>query len=59
MLTAGRAGGRVRTGYHYAAPQGDPVTRVSLTVMQSLGVPISTFGSESNRTAKTITEVMV
>jgi len=28
-------------------------------VMQALGVPISTFGSESNRTAKTITEVMV
>jgi hypothetical protein len=49
----------VRTGYHYAAPQGDPVTRVSLTVLQSLGVPISIFGSESNRTAKTITEVMV
>jgi len=59
MLTAGSAGGRVRTGYHYAAPQGDPVTRVSLTVMQSLGVPISSFGSESNRTTKTITEVMV
>jgi len=59
MLTAGSAGGRVKTGYHYAAPKGDPVTRVSLTVMQSLGVPISAFGSESNRTTKTITEVMV
>jgi hypothetical protein len=59
MLTAGSAGRRVKTGFHYAAPKGDPVTRVSLTVMQALGVPISTFGSESNRTAKTITEVMV
>ena len=59
MLTVGSAGRRVKTGFHFAAPKGDPVTRVSLTVLQALGVPISTFGSESNRTAKTITEVMV
>jgi Protein of unknown function (DUF1552) len=59
ILTAGSGGGRVKTGFHFAAPKGDPLTRVSLTVMQALGVPISTFGSESNRTAKTITEVMV
>jgi len=59
ILTAGSAGRRIKTGFHFAAPKGDPVTRVSLTVMQALGVPISTFGSESNRTAKTITEVMV
>jgi hypothetical protein len=59
ILTAGSAGRRVKTGLHFAAPKGDPVTRVSLTVMQALGVPISSFGSESNRTSKTITEVMV
>jgi hypothetical protein len=59
MLTAGSAGRRMKTGFHFAAPKGDPVTRLSLTVMQALGVPISTFGSESNRTAKTITDVMV
>jgi hypothetical protein len=59
VLTAGRGRGRMKTGFHFAAPKGDPMTRVSLTVMQALGVPISTFGSESNRTSKTITEVMV
>jgi hypothetical protein len=59
VLTAGSAGRRVKTGFHFAAPKGDPVTRVSLTVMQALGVPVSTFGSESNRTAKTITDVLV
>jgi hypothetical protein len=59
ILTAGSANRRVKTGFHFAAPKGDPVTRVSLTVMQALGVPISTFGSESNRTTKTITEVLV
>jgi hypothetical protein len=58
MITAGSAGGRMKTGIHFAAPKGDPVTRVSLTVQQAMGVPISSFGSESNKTAKTITDVM-
>ena len=38
--------------------KGDPVTRVSLTVQQAMGVPINSFGTESNKTSKTITEVM-
>ena len=58
MLTAGGAGGRLKTGIHVAAAKGDPVTRVSLTVQQALGLPVSSFGTESNRTSKTITEVM-
>ena len=43
---------------HFAAAKGDPVTRLSLTVQQAMGVPISSFGTESNQTSKTITEVM-
>ncbi len=58
MLTAGSAGGRMKTGIHFAAAKGDPVTRVSLTVQQAVGVPVSSFGTESNRTSKTITDVM-
>jgi hypothetical protein len=58
MLTAGSAGGRMKTGIHFAAPKGDPVTRVSLTLQQAIGLPVSSFGTESNRTSKTITEVM-
>ena len=58
MLTAGNAGGRMKTGIHFAAPKGDPVTRVSLTLQQAIGLPVSSFGTESNRTSKTITEVM-
>jgi len=58
MLTAGSAGGRMKTGIHFAAFKGDPVTRVSLTVQQAVGVPIGSFGTESNRTTKTITAVM-
>jgi hypothetical protein len=58
LLTAGSAGGRMKTGIHFAAPKGDPLTRVSLTVQQAVGVRIGSFGTESNRTSKTITEVM-
>jgi hypothetical protein len=58
MLTAGSAGGRMKTGIHFAAAKGDPVTRVSLTVQQAVGLPVSSFGTESNKTSKTITEVM-
>jgi hypothetical protein len=58
MLTVGSAGGRLKTGIHVAAAKGDPVTRVSLTVQQAVGVPVSSFGTESNKTSKTITEVM-
>jgi hypothetical protein len=58
MLTAGSAGGRMKTGVHFAAAKGDPVTRVSLTLQQALGMPVNSFGTESNQTSKTITEVM-
>lgn len=58
MLTAGSAGGRLKTGIHVAAAKGDPVTRVSLTVQQALGIAVDSFGSESNKTSKTINEVM-
>ena len=58
MLTAGSAGGRMKTGIHVAAAKGDPVTRVSLTVQQVLGVPISKFGTESNETSRVISDVM-
>jgi hypothetical protein len=57
MLTAGRAGGRMKTGIHFAA-QGDPGTRVGLTMQQVMGANIDAWGTESNRTSKSITEVM-
>jgi hypothetical protein len=57
MITIGSGGGAMKTGIHVSAP-GDGVTRVGLTVMQALGVPIGDWGSESNKTNKTITEVL-
>jgi len=58
LLTAGSAGGRVKTGIHYAAAKGDSVTRLSLTVQQVLGVTINSFGTGTNQTSKTISEVL-
>ena len=57
MMTIGNAGGRLKTGIHVSA-KGDTATRVGLTVMQAVGVPIGTWGTESNKTAKTFTEVL-
>lgn len=57
LMTIGKAGGRIKTGMHISA-KGDTVSRYGLTIMQSLGVPIGTWGTESNRTSKTFTEVL-
>jgi hypothetical protein len=57
MLTAGGAGGRMKTGYHIAAP-GDPMTRVGLTVQQALGVNVSSWGTDGNNTARPFGEVL-
>jgi len=57
VMTVGSGGGRIKTGIHVAAP-GDPVTRVGLTCMQALGVPIQTWGERGNATSRMISEVM-
>lgn len=57
LLTAGSANGRFKTGIHVAA-LGDPVTRVGLTIQQAFGISVGVWGSESNQTSKTITEVL-
>jgi hypothetical protein len=57
MLTAGRAGGIVKTGLHVRTA-GDPVSRLGLTVQQAVGVPVNSWGSDSMETSKTITEIL-
>ena len=54
---AGKAGGRVKTGMHVVGG-GDPITRVGLTAMKIMGVPIQSWGTKSLRTSKLITDVM-
>ena len=58
MMFAGGAGGRHKAGQHIAG-NGDPVTRVSLTAQQLLGMAVGEFGVGSMKTAKAVSEVMV
>ena len=57
VMTFGSAGGRLKTGQHLAFT-GDPATRVGLTMQQVFGVPVSEWGQQSNKTAKTVTEIL-
>ena len=55
--TAGAANGRMKTGINYVG-QGDPATRVGLTVQQALGLPTHAWGTDSMATSRPITEVL-
>ena len=57
MMIAGTAGGKLRSGL-YVDGAGSPVSRVGLTMMQAMGVPIDRWGAKSLETNKTITEIL-
>lgn len=58
MLTAGFANGRVRNGVHVAAP-GDTACRLGLTCQQAVGMPIGSWGAQSNNTSKPFSEILI
>ena len=58
MMTAGSAGGRLKTGI-YVDGAGTPVSRVGLTLQQVMGVPLDKWGAKSMETSKTIGEIVV
>jgi hypothetical protein len=58
MFTAGRAGGRIKTGLHIAGNK-DPGTRLGYTMMKLLGVDTPSWGNQSNTTSKEIGEILV
>ena len=57
MLTAGSANGRVKTGLSVVGG-GSSLSRVGLTVQQAFGVPISSWGTESNQSTKPFSEIL-
>ena len=57
VMLAGRAGGKVKTGIHVAS-QGDPISRVGLTMQQLMGVPVDTWGTEAMQTSRPLSEIM-
>ena len=49
--------GRIKTGMHFPTP-GDTATRVTFTVQQAMGVPVSSWGSGSNHVTSPISGVL-
>jgi hypothetical protein len=58
VLLAGSASGRMKTGIHVAGA-GSPVSRVGLTLQQTFGMSVSSWGEASLATNRSITEIMV
>ena len=58
IMLAGRAGGRIKTGLHIAG-NGEPVTRVGLTIQQIMGVPVDRWGTGAMQTSKALSELLV
>ncbi|MGH8445609.1 MAG: DUF1552 domain-containing protein, partial [Solimonas sp.] len=56
-FTAGRAGGRVKTGLHIDAG-GSGVTRVGYTAMRIMGLELPAWGVKSNMTSKPLNEIV-
>jgi len=57
VMLAGKAGGRIRTGFHFSG-NGDPISRIGLTAQQAMGMPIDKWGDGAMQTSKTISEVL-
>lgn len=57
-MMIGRAGGRVRTGMNISG-NAAPISRVGLTAMRVMGVPIAEWGTRSLRTSDPIAEIIV
>jgi hypothetical protein len=57
LMLAGSGAGKVKTGLHLDG-NGDPITRVGLTVQQLMGVAIDKWGTASMATSKPISELI-
>jgi hypothetical protein len=57
-MTVGRAGGRIKTGM-YIDGKASPISRVGLTAMQVMDVPIAEWGTRSLRTSSPVSDILV
>jgi hypothetical protein len=57
-FTAGRAGGKVKTGLHVPVAGGS-VARLGYTVQRVMGLEIPSWGTRSNNTSKEFGEILV
>ncbi len=58
MFTAGRAGGKLKTGIHVAGG-GQPGTRLGFTVQRLMGVEMTSWGVGANKATQEIGEILV
>ncbi|HEY6644812.1 DUF1552 domain-containing protein [Povalibacter sp.] len=58
VFTAGRAGGKVKTGLHIDG-KGTAATRVGYTALKLMGVDKSSWGVNSNNTSQEVSEILV
>ncbi|MGI1679053.1 MAG: DUF1552 domain-containing protein [Cellvibrionaceae bacterium] len=58
MMTAGSAGGRIKTGMHIST-NGDPVTRLGLTLQQVMGRSVNKWGTGSMETSKPLHQIFI
>jgi hypothetical protein len=58
MFTAGKLGGKVKTGLHIAGEAG-PANRLHYTALKLMGCDVQSFGTKSNQTSKEIGEILV
>ena len=58
FMTAGRAGGRIRTGLHVSGV-GETASRVGLTMQQAMGLNVGQWGTDQNQTDRPISEILV
>jgi len=57
MIVAGRAGGALRTGQHIHAA-GESTSKVHLTLLEALGVPVTSFGAGPGLATDTVPELL-
>ena len=58
MFTAGRAGGKVKTGLHIDGAAGT-AARLGYTIQKVMGVDTESWGTKSNNTSKELGEILV
>lgn len=58
MFTAGKLGGRVKTGLHIDG-KAEPGTRLGYTLQRLFDVPIASWGSQSMETSRELGEILV
>lgn len=58
VFTAGRAGGKVKSGLHIDL-KGGPPTAIGYTALQLMGVQVPSWGTLSNKSSEVVNEILV